>query len=126
MARHAKTPAKRSRATSKPPEVKSGELVTLLDFVRFAASRFVEAKLTFAHGTSDPVAEAAFAVCETLHLHPDMFETFAFGNVRLARMARQPEPVQRSSTSSTAPASSINAPGSPSRAPKCESSNSPI
>ena len=87
MARHAKTPAKRSRATSKPPEVKSGELVTLLDFVRFAAVRFVEAKLTFAHGTTDPVAEAAFLVCETLHLHPDQFDNFAAARVT-AREAR--------------------------------------
>ena len=81
MASRAKTPAKRSRAASGPTEVKSGELVTLLDFVRFAVSRFVEAKLTFAHGTSDPVAEAAFIVCETLHLHADMFETFATARV---------------------------------------------
>jgi ribosomal protein L3 glutamine methyltransferase len=44
-------------------------------------SRFVEAKLTFAHGTPDPVAEAAFMVCETLHLHPDQFETFAAARV---------------------------------------------
>jgi ribosomal protein L3 glutamine methyltransferase len=55
--------------------------VTLLDFVRYAVSRFVEAKLTFAHGTPDPVAEAAFMVCETLHLHPDQFETFAAARV---------------------------------------------
>jgi ribosomal protein L3 glutamine methyltransferase len=55
--------------------------MTLLDFVRYAVSRFVEAKLTFAHGTPDPVAEAAFMVCETLHLHPDQFETFAAARV---------------------------------------------
>jgi len=36
-------------------------------------SRFIEAGLVFAHGTTDPVAEAAFLVCETLHLHPDQF-----------------------------------------------------
>ena len=35
----------------------------------------------FAHGTSDPVAEAAFLVCETLHLHPDQFESFATARV---------------------------------------------
>jgi ribosomal protein L3 glutamine methyltransferase len=58
-----------------------GELVTLLDFVRYATSRFNEAKLTFAHGTTDPVAEAAFLVCETLHLHPDQFESFATARV---------------------------------------------
>ena len=81
MAKRVKSPAKRSRAASKLTEVKSDELVTLLDFVRFAVSRFVEAKLTFAHGTTDPVAEAAFLVCETLHLHPDQFDTFATARV---------------------------------------------
>jgi ribosomal protein L3 glutamine methyltransferase len=59
-------------------------LVTLLDFVRYAASRFVEAGLVFAHGTTDPVAEAAFLVCETLHLHPDQFEAFATARVTAA------------------------------------------
>jgi ribosomal protein L3 glutamine methyltransferase len=81
MARRAKGPAKRGRAVSGLPKVAAGELLTLLDFVRYAVSRFIEAKLTFAHGTTDPVAEAAFLVCETLHLHPDQFETFANAGV---------------------------------------------
>ena len=81
MAKPAKRVAKRSRAAAKSPKVASGELKTLLDFVRYAASRFVEARLVFAHGTTDPVAEAAFLVCETLHLHPDQFETFASARV---------------------------------------------
>src|SRR5713226_8735121 len=80
MARRAKPAARRS-AGSKSPRVADGELLTLLDFVRYAVSRFVEAKLTFAHGTTDPVAEAAFLVCETLHLHPDQFESFATARV---------------------------------------------
>jgi ribosomal protein L3 glutamine methyltransferase len=77
MAKRAKPGVKLPRAASSLPKLASGELVTLLDFVRYAVSRFCEAKLTFAHGTPDPVAEAAFLVCETLHLHPDQFETFA-------------------------------------------------
>ena len=87
MAKRAKASAKHRRATpkfpaaSKLPKVRPGELSTLLDFVRYAASRFVEAKLTFAHGTTDPVAEAAFMVCETLYLHPDQFESFATARV---------------------------------------------
>jgi ribosomal protein L3 glutamine methyltransferase len=81
MAKRAKAAAKPARKPSKFPKVRSGELVTLLDFVRYAVSRFTEAKLTFAHGTPDPVAEAAFLVCETLHLHPDQFETFATARV---------------------------------------------
>src|SRR3981189_38476 len=88
MARRAKPAAKRGRAASKPPKLAAGELLTLLDFVRYAVSRFTEAKLVFAHGTTDPVAEAAFLVCETLHLHPDQFETFATARVT-TREARQ-------------------------------------
>src|ERR1700687_5281536 len=81
MAKRARPAAKRGRAVSKIPKVASGELKTLLDFVRYAVSRFIEAKLVFAHGTTDPVAEAAFLVCEILHLHPDQFETFATARV---------------------------------------------
>ena len=80
-AKRAKAVVKRPRAAPKFPNVSSGELVTLLDLVRYAVSCFVEAKLTFAHGTPDPVAEAAFLVCETLHLHPDQFETFATARI---------------------------------------------
>src|SRR5215469_16954479 len=84
MAKHVKPAAKRSSAGSKFPKVGSGELLTLLDFVRFAVSRFMEAKLVFAHGTTDPVAEAAFLICEALHLHPDQFEIFANARVTAA------------------------------------------
>jgi len=80
MVKRVKAPTRRPREL-KLSKVPSGELVTLLDFVRFAVSRFVEAKLTFAHGTRDPVAEAAFLVCETLNLHPDQFDTFATARV---------------------------------------------
>ncbi len=81
MAKRSKPAAKRGPTVSKLPNVGTGELLTLLDFVRYAASRFVEAGLVFAHGTTDPVAEAAFIVCEALHLHPDQFEAFATARV---------------------------------------------
>ncbi|RXT53517.1 50S ribosomal protein L3 N(5)-glutamine methyltransferase [Bradyrhizobium betae] len=83
MARVSKKTA-RGRATPKLAKVGPGELLTLLDFVRYGVSRFVEAKLAFAHGTTDPVAEAAFLVCEALHLHPDQFEAFAHARVTAA------------------------------------------
>jgi ribosomal protein L3 glutamine methyltransferase len=83
MAGRAKAAAARGRAP-KFPTLRAGELQTLLDFVRYAVSRFVEAKLVFAHGTTDPLAEAAFLVCETLHLHPDQFESFATARVTAA------------------------------------------
>src|SRR6266480_5839533 len=81
MVKRAKPAAKRAPTPAKSARVAAGELLTLLDFVRYAVSRFAEAKLVFAHGTTDPVAEAAFLVCETLHLHPDQFENFATARV---------------------------------------------
>ncbi|MCS3728635.1 50S ribosomal protein L3 N(5)-glutamine methyltransferase [Bradyrhizobium betae] len=74
----------RGRAAPKLAKVGRGELLTLIDFVRYAVSRFTEAKLAFAHGTTDPVAEAVFLVCEALHLHPDQFEIFAHACVTTA------------------------------------------
>src|SRR6266545_4759437 len=77
--------ARRVKAAKKPAarlqKVADGELLTLLDFVRYAVSRFNETRLAFAHGTTDPVAEAAFLVCEALQLHPDQFESFATARV---------------------------------------------
>jgi ribosomal protein L3 glutamine methyltransferase len=70
-------------------------LLTLLDFVRYAVSRFAEAELVFAHGTTDPVAEAAFLVSETLHLHPDQFESFANARVSAAEGRRILELIAR-------------------------------
>ena len=79
---------KRVKAAKKPavklPKIASGELLTLLDFMRYAVSRFSEARLAFAHGTTDPVAEAAFLICEALHLHPDQFGSFANARVTAA------------------------------------------
>ncbi|MBR0959385.1 50S ribosomal protein L3 N(5)-glutamine methyltransferase [Bradyrhizobium japonicum] len=83
MAKVAKKTA-RGRAAPKLAKVGPGELRTLLDFVRYAVSRFVEARLAFAHGTTDPVAEAAFLVCEALHLNPEQFEIFANARVTAA------------------------------------------
>jgi len=84
MAKRSKVPAKRRPAAPKPPRIGAGELQTLFDFVRYAVSRFNAAKLVFAHGTTDPVAEAAFLISETLHLHPDQFESFAGARVTAA------------------------------------------
>lgn len=84
MAKRAKPAAKRSRPAAKAPKVGPGELQTLLDFLRYGVSRFTQARLVFAHGTTDPIAEAAFLICETLHLHPDQFEQFAHARVTAA------------------------------------------
>jgi ribosomal protein L3 glutamine methyltransferase len=64
------------------------ELATVLDLVRYAVTRFNAAKLVFAHGTTDPVAEAAFIVGEALHLPPDRLEWFAPARVTAPERAR--------------------------------------
>ena len=86
MARASKKTSKRParRTAPRPARVGPGELLTLMDFVRYGVSRFVVAKLAFAHGTTDPVAEAAFLVCEALHLNPDQFEVFANARITVA------------------------------------------
>jgi ribosomal protein L3 glutamine methyltransferase len=73
---------KRVRRPTRPPKGPASaardpaELFTVLDLVRYAVTRFGEAQLVFAHGTTDPVAEAAFIVGEALHLPPDRLEWF--------------------------------------------------
>ena len=95
MAKRAKAPARRRPAAAKSPKVAPGELLTLLDFIRYAVSRFVEAKLVFAHGTTDPVGEAAFLVCETLHLTPEQFEMFATVRVTVAESGKLLDVIER-------------------------------
>jgi ribosomal protein L3 glutamine methyltransferase len=46
-------------------------LTTVRDFLRYAVSRFREAKIAIGHGTSNALDEAAFLILETLHLPVD-------------------------------------------------------
>jgi len=83
---HAGRPSQRRASKTTVPD--AVELVTVLDLVRYAVTRFNAAKLTFAHGTTDPVAEAAFLVGEALHLPPDRFELFAPAKVTAVERER--------------------------------------
>jgi len=51
-------------------------LHTVRDHLRFAVSRFNQAKLFFGHGSSDAYDEAAYLILHTLHLPLDRLEPF--------------------------------------------------
>jgi ribosomal protein L3 glutamine methyltransferase len=65
-----KAPAK-SHSKSPPRE-----LATILDFIRYAATRFAGAKLAYGQGTFDPVEEATFLVAEALGVPVDGIDPF--------------------------------------------------
>ncbi len=54
----------------------ANNLLTVRDWLRFAVSRFNQAKLFFGHGSSDPYDEAAYLILHTLHLPLDRLEPF--------------------------------------------------
>lgn len=51
-------------------------LVTIIDFIRYAASRFAEAKLCFGHSYDNAIDEATHLVLHTLHLPHDLAPTY--------------------------------------------------
>jgi ribosomal protein L3 glutamine methyltransferase len=62
-----------AKARSKNPP---RELATILDFIRYAVTRFAEAELAFGQGTHDAAEEAMFLVAETLKLPLDRIDAF--------------------------------------------------
>jgi ribosomal protein L3 glutamine methyltransferase len=67
---------RKARAPRRKPALQRRQ-ATVADIVRSTAIRLKRAKLVFAHGTADPVAEAAFLIGETLGIHPDHVEARA-------------------------------------------------
>ncbi len=51
-------------------------LTTLLDFMRWGASQFVEADLSYSHGLSSPLDESVYLVLRTLRLPADTPEIY--------------------------------------------------
>jgi len=49
---------------------------TIRDVLRYATSRFVEAKLVFGHGNNNALDEAAYLILHTLHLPLDNLEIY--------------------------------------------------
>jgi len=52
------------------------DLATLRDWIRFAVTRFSEARLSFGHGMTDAYDEAAYLLLHALHLPLDRLEPF--------------------------------------------------
>ena len=65
------------RAPRRRPAPSRSKRLSIAELIRSTARRLQRAKLVFAHGTSDPVAEAAFLVGETLGIHPDHIDARA-------------------------------------------------
>ena len=51
-------------------------LSTLLDFMRWGASQFVHAELSYSHGLSSPLDESVYLILRTLHLPVDTPEIY--------------------------------------------------
>jgi ribosomal protein L3 glutamine methyltransferase len=52
------------------------QLRTVRDLLRFAVSRFTEARLFFGHGSASAYDEAAYLILHSLHLPPDQLDPF--------------------------------------------------
>ncbi len=63
------------------------ELFTVRDLLRFAVSRFTEVGLTYGHGTTGPLDEAAFLILEGLALPIDDINPWL--DARLTRVERE-------------------------------------
>jgi ribosomal protein L3 glutamine methyltransferase len=66
MAKTSATKTPRRALTKTLPKTPPAELITILDFLRYAVTRFVAAKLVYGQGTFDPIEEATLLIAETL------------------------------------------------------------
>jgi ribosomal protein L3 glutamine methyltransferase len=62
----------------------TAELASIIDFIRYAASRFSEAGLTFGHSHDNPIDEATYLVLASLHLPPDIPPAYGAGKLTAA------------------------------------------
>ncbi|MEI7037090.1 50S ribosomal protein L3 N(5)-glutamine methyltransferase [Fulvimonas yonginensis] len=59
----------------------TSELSTIIDFIRYGASRFSAAGLTFGHSHDNPIDEATHLVLASLHLPPDIPPAYGAGRL---------------------------------------------
>lgn len=66
----------------------TAELATVIDFIRYGASRFAEAGLSFGHSHDNPIDEATHLVLACLHLPPDLPPAYGVGRLTGEERAR--------------------------------------
>ena len=59
----------------------TAELSTIIDFIRYGASRFAAAGLTFGHSYDNALDEATHAVLQTLHLPHDLSPNYGAAHI---------------------------------------------
>ena len=87
-----KSPKKATKCTLQKQNAKAPKRastgMTAASLVREAVRRYATSDLVFAHGTIDPVAEAAFLLCEAMNVHPAKFDRIASKPVSAPKAAR--------------------------------------
>ena len=86
---------RRVRASRRTPARSRRKLHSVAELIRSTATQLKRAKVVFAHGTADPLAEAAFLIGETLGIHPDHVEARAGMGVTAARQRKISALVER-------------------------------
>jgi ribosomal protein L3 glutamine methyltransferase len=66
---------------STPAIAVTHELASIIDFIRYGASRFSAAGLTFGHSHDNPIDEATHLVLASLHLPPDIPPAYGAGRL---------------------------------------------
>lgn len=66
----------------------TAELASIIDFIRYGASRFSAAGLTFGHSHDNPIDEATHLVLASLHLPPDIPPAYGAGRLTAAERER--------------------------------------
>ena len=71
------------------------DLETVRDWLRYAVSRFGEAKLAFGHGTTNAYDEAAYLLLHALHLPLDRLDPFLDARLTQAERAQVAQVLDR-------------------------------
>lgn len=66
----------------------TAELASIIDFIRYGASRFSAAGLTFGHSHDNPIDEATHLVLASLHLPPDIPPAYGAGKLTTEERVR--------------------------------------